>query len=145
MQHNIFPSALLQQQQKTRNKPNQQTSLSLCHCPQTYRSVLSRVIAVQRSKLGCIFSDCWKSWRPLTPNINFCLSLRQLCSSGCPFCDCGLNFKGCDSVQRALSFFLRSLCSVPGFPSSLLLGIKQLTFLLFFFFPHILYTSHLFE
>lgn len=51
-----------------------------------------------------------------------------------PFCDCGLNFKGCDSVQRALSFFLRSLCSVPGFPSSLLLGIKQLTFLLFFFF-----------
>lgn len=48
-------------------------------------------------------------------------------------------FKGCGSVQRALSFFLRRLCSVPGFPSSLLLGVKQLTFLLFFFFSPIFF------
>lgn len=52
-----------------------------------------------------------------------------------PFFDCRLSLRAV-APQRALSLFLRSLCSVPGFPSSLLLGTKQITFLLFFLMPH---------
>lgn len=51
-----------------------------------------------------------------------------------PFFYCRLSLRA-GAPQRALSLFLRSLCSVPGFPSSLLLGTQQLTFLLFFLIP----------
>lgn len=47
-----------------------------------------------------------------------------------PFSDCGLNLRAV-----ALSFFPRSPCSVPDVPSTPLLGIKQLTFLLLFLTP----------
>lgn len=51
-----------------------------------------------------------------------------------PFFDCGLSLRAV-APQRALSLFPRSLCSVPGFPPSLLLGSKHLTFLLLFLIP----------
>lgn len=57
-----------------------------------------------------------------------------------PFCDCSLNLRAV-ALWRALSLFPRSLCSVPGFPFCPLLGIKRITFLLFFLIPFTHLTS----